>query len=330
VQAVNQVGVSGGGYPAASAADVTNIATPATAPQAQAAAPGGGGGSGATFSFTFSDPNGWQSFTVIDVLINNQLSAPHACYFAFVPSSSNSGSLYLVDDKGEAGGPYSAMQLPGIGTVQNSQCAIRATGSSVAASGSTLVLTLAITFATGFSGNQVMYTAAQDLLGYNSGWQELATWNVPGVTVVGPGVSGMSPARSSALNTTYTFTFTDTNGWADLSVLDILVNNSINAVSACYLAFVPSANTLYLVDDKGEAGGPYSVLQIPSAGSVSNGQCTIKGQGSSISGVGNTLTLVLNVSFSQSFGGNRVFYVAARNSTTGNSGWQPIGSVFVP
>jgi uncharacterized repeat protein (TIGR01451 family) len=330
VQAVNQVGVSGGGYLAASAADVTNIDTPATAPQAQAAVPGlGTAGSGTTFTFTFFDPNGWQSLTVLDVLINKALNARSACYFAIVPTGAASGAVYLVDDQGDAGGPFAAMGIPGVSSVQNSQCEIRGFGSSILASGTTVVLTLTINFANGFSGNKVVYTAAQDLLGYNSGWQALATWGVPGLATTGPAVSGMTPAQSSAATQTYTFTFTDTNGWADLSVLDILVNKALNAAGACYLAVVPASKAVYLVDDQGDAGGPYASMTIPSSSSASNSQCTIIGTGSSITSTGNAVTVVLRISFTSTFGGNRVFYLAA-GSTKGNSGWQAVGSASIP
>jgi sugar lactone lactonase YvrE len=330
IQAVNQVGVSGGGYLAAGAADVTNIDTPATSPQAQGAIPGLGGGSGTTFTFTFVDPNGWQSLTVLDVLINGALNARNACYFAIVPTGATSGAIYLVDNQGDAGGPFAAMSMPSVSSVQNSQCEIRGFGSSIAASGTTVVLTLTINFANGFSGNKIVYTAAQDLLGYNSGWQALATWGVPGAVTVGPAVGGVTPIRGSAAGQTYTFTFTDPNGWADLAVLNILVNKVLNAAGACYLALVPAAKAIYLVDDQGDAGGPFGAITLPSSSSVNNSQCTISGTGSSITGTGNTVTVVLNMSFSSSFGGNRVFYLAARNNTTGNSGWQAVGSSSIP
>jgi hypothetical protein len=58
---------------------------------------------------------------------------------------------------------------------------------------------------------------------------------------------------------------------------------------------------------------------------VSNSQCTISGAGSSLSASGNNLMLTLAVTFSQSFGGNRIIYGAAGNGKQ-NSGWQSIGT----
>jgi hypothetical protein len=197
-----------------------------------------------------------------------------------------------------------------------------------------LTLTLAVTFASGFSGNKVFYTAARNT-SQNPGWQALGTWNVPGPAPTGPAAGGVSPARSATTGQTYTFTFTDTNGYADLAVVDVLTNNSLDGIGACYVAFAPTSATsgsLYLVNDAGGAGGPFAgsfILGTPGA-SASNSQCTVSADGSSLSASGNTLTLNLAITFSSSFSGNQVFYLAARNNGSGNSGWQAVGSVTVP
>jgi len=238
----------------------------------------------------------------------------------------------LVNDAGDAGGPYQPLTIPSASTVNNSQCTINGTGSSVNGSGNVLTLTLAMTFSAGFQGNRVMYMAARDTASNNSGWQALGVWNVPGPAPAGPAVTGVTPARSVTASQTYTFTYTDTNGYQDLSVLNVLINNSIDGHNACYIAYVPSGaatGTLLLVNDAGDAGGPYQTLTIPGAGSINNSQCTINGAGSSATGSGNTLTLTLPITFSPGFAGNRIIYPAARtNSLTSN--WQAVGTATVP
>jgi len=294
-----------------------------------AAGPASGSGTVQTFIFTFSDTGGYQNLGVVDVLINSVLDGRQACYVAFVPSGASTGSVYLVDDAGDAGGPYSGMLLPGSGSVQNSQCSISGLGSSVSGNGNTLTVTLAITFASSFAGNKVIYTSAQDKSSANSGWQVLGTWGVPGPAPAGPWVGGVSPGRSSSATQTYTFTFADTNGWQDITVANVLINSAIDGRYGCYVAFAPASGSVFLVDDAGDAGGPYSGMVLPGSGSVSNSQCTISAAGSSFAGGGNTLTLMLAVSFNQSFAGNQVLYLAARSNTL-NSGWQAVGSVAVP
>ena len=91
---------------------------------------------------------------------------------AYVPAGATTGSVLLVHDAGDTGGPFSCLALPGAGTIQNSQCTIDGTGSSVTASGNTLRLTLATTFSQGSIGNRVFYWAARNNT-LNSGWQRV-------------------------------------------------------------------------------------------------------------------------------------------------------------
>jgi len=65
------------------------------------------------------------------------------------------------------------------------------------------------------------------------------------------------------------------------------------------------------------------------SGSTSNSQCSIAGNGSLATVSGNNLTLTLKISFSSSFGGNKVVYAAARE-TINNSGWNVMGVHGVP
>ncbi len=291
--------------------------------------PAAGSGSAHTFTFTFTDAAGFADLSVLDVLISTFLDGQTACYFALAPTSATTGYIYLVDDAGDGGYAGAPMPLPSTGVVQNSQCSISATGSSVSASGNTLTLTLAITFKAPFAGNKAVYMAARSNT-QNSGWQSLGTWNVPG-TPTGPAVGTVSPARSTSLGQTYTFTFTDSNGFADLFVLDVLTNSFLVGNNACYFAYVPTTPTngyLYLVDDAGDGGyAPGSPIGLSSGGTLQNSQCILNTAGSSASASGNTLTLNLAITFKAGFAGNQVFYMAARNNGTGNSGWQAAGSV---
>ena len=226
------------------------------------------------------------------------------------------------------------MVIPGADTVANSQCSISGTGSSVSGSGNTLTLTLVITFKAAFAGNRVLYLSAQDVANNNSGWFDLGTWNVPGSTPAGTSVTGMLPSRSDGSGQTYTFNFADSNGFADIGVINILINSAIDGRQACFIAFVPASATsgsLFLVDDAGDAGGPFAGgINLPSNGTASNSRCTINGAGSSVTASGNAMTLKLAISFTPLFNGNQVFFLAARNDAAHeNSDWQPVGSVTI-
>jgi len=292
------------------------------------AGPASGSGTSQTFTFTFTHSSGFQNLQVVDVLINNALDGRRACYLAFVPSGANTGSVFLVDDAGDAGGPYQGLVLPGGGSISNGQCTINGASSSVSGSGNNLTLTLALTFNGSFTGNKIFYLSAQDKSANNSGWQALGTWSVPGAQASGPAVGGVNPARGTGVPQTYTFTFTDTNGWQDISVANILINSAIDGRRACYLAIVTATSSVLLVDDAGDAAGPYSGFTLPGTGTARNSQCTVGGAGASISGSGNTLTVSLPITFAHAFAGNQVLFLAARSNAK-NSDWQAVGSVTV-
>jgi len=275
--------------------------------------PASGTGTSQQFALTVTDLAGWQN-NVVDILINNALDGRQACYIAFVPSGPGSGSLYLVNDAGNAGGPFATAALPGSGTIANSQCSVNAGLSSATISGFTLTLSLAVTFRDAFAGNKLIYAAARDAQS-NSGWQTLGLWKVPGGTPAPISVGGAQ---------NFSFTFTDTNGASDIAVANVLINSTLNGVGACYVAIVPGR--VLLVDVAGDAAGPYQSLTLPGSGTIANQQCSISAQGSSISANGNTLTVTLAITFGPGFGGTRVVYAAARSALQ-NTGWQPVSLV---
>ncbi len=281
--------------------------------------PGAGSGATQNFTFTFSDPDGRQDLNVVNILINNSLDARNACYLAY---SFPSNVLYLVANDGGSLLPGTVMN--GSGSVSNGQCTVNGANSSVGGSGTSLTLNLSMTFTAGFAGNKIIYLAARDIVLNNSGWQALGAWGVPGANTF-PAVVGVNPARGSGSSQAFTFTFNDTKGFQDLGVVNILIHNSLDARGACYLAYSRPSNALYLVTDDGLGLVPGLVSN--GSGTVSNSQCTVTGAGSSAIGSGNNLILIVNVSFSAAFNGNRVIYMAARDGTdANNSGWQSMGS----
>ncbi|HEY2018396.1 MAG TPA: hypothetical protein VGH38_33050, partial [Bryobacteraceae bacterium] len=273
---------------------------PVTLPAPVAATPAAGSGTSQTFTFTFSDPRGWQDLGVVNVLINNFLDARNACYLAY---SQPLNALYLVNDPGLA-------LLPGL---SNSQCAV--TAFSASGNGNTLTLTVSLSFSTSFGGNRIFYMAARDVVQNNSGWHALGTWGVPGAPSGPTAAVSVNPAHGQGLSHAFTFTFTDVNGWTDLGVVNILINSSLDGRNACYLAYSRPVNALYLVNDAG-------ITLLPG---LTNSQCSITGFSAAMDGI--TLTLNMTATFPQSFAGNQIIYMAARDSgDVHNSGWQALGT----
>jgi len=120
-----------------------------------------------------------------------------------------------------------------------------------------------------------------------------------------PVAAGGTPASGSGGAQSFTFQFSDPSRYQNLGVVNVLINNFLDGRHACYLAYVVASTTLVLVDDAGDAGGPYAgSVALGSSGTIQNSQCAV-GLTSAL-GSGATLTLVLNVTFKAGFGGNRI------------------------
>jgi len=297
-------------------------------PVTVAANPAAGNGGTQSFTFQFSDPAGYQNLSVVNVLINSVLDGRNACYLAYEVQANK---LDLVDDAGDAGGPYAgAVVLGSTSTIQNSQCAVGLT--SALGTGAALTLTLNITFKVGFGGNKIAFVAARDTGTGNTDWQALGVWQVPSALAGSISVMGVTPARDAGPSGTgqqFTFTLTDSKGTGDFGIVNVLINQFIDGRQACYLAYVASSETLVLVDDSGDAGGPYAGSMVLNGGSgaIGNSQCSVSGTGSAVGYSAGMMTLTLNVTFQGGFGGNRVFYVAGRDGAGGNNtGWQAVGT----
>ena len=144
-----------------------------------------------------------------------------------------------------------------------------------------------------------------------------------------PFPASLTPAVSSGSTQVLTVTFNATGGFQTLDVVNVLVNTALDGRQACYLAYSQSSNALYIVADNGDST-QISGKVMDGTGTVANSQCTVTLAGSSATGTGNTLTLVLNLTFSASFAGSKVVYTAARDVSQNNSGWQTMGVHAVP
>jgi hypothetical protein len=138
-----------------------------------AVAPGIGSGAGSTFRFVFSDADGASDIAAAEVVIvgGDALTGEGAC---FIHASAN--HFWLRDDANLAWlGPVSEATPA---RLANSRCLLAASGSSMSASGDTLIVTAALTFTAAFAGGKDTYMEATDRSGLSSGWQHAGTWTV--------------------------------------------------------------------------------------------------------------------------------------------------------
>ena len=104
----------------------------------------------------------------------------------------------------------------------------------------------------------------------------------------------------------------------------MLFSTQVNQANSCYLQFNHPSNTLYLRNDAGTAWlGP---VNLGSAGTLENSQCSVNSELSSFSGAGTTLTVDLALSFKAAFAGAKNVYMYAADTMGLNSGWQQKGT----
>jgi hypothetical protein len=298
------------------------------APSVTSVAPNTAAGTAQTFTVTYSDPDGGVSLGSVQLLINNFLDGRSACYLAY-----NIGfdTLYLVKDDGDAGQPIGMLLRNGSGgALSNSQCTVTWAGSSAVFNGNQLVLTLAVTFSSSaFHGNKVLYSATQDNVGNNTGWVTMGVYGVTGGPITYPAAIAVQPSYGTTSTQSLTFTYDDATNYQNLSSVQALVNTALDGRVACYVAYSLVFQTLYLVPDNGDAAHPIN-MPLNGSGSLSNSQCTITGAGSSVSGSGKRLTLILNMTFKPAFAGRRIIWTATQNLSNGNSDWQALGGWSIP
>ena len=282
-------------------------------------------GTGGSFTYTFSDEDGWQDLSVVNILINNFLDGRFACYLAY---SRPLNVLYLVDDPGAALLP--GLPLNGSGSIGNSQCTVNGSGTSAAGNGTTLSLTLNLSFnQAGFSGDKVVYLAARDLALNNSGWQPMGTVRVPLAASVFPAIVSVTPASGSGVVQTFTIRYRDAVSSTNLRTTQLLINKDLDGRNACYLGYDHANNLLYLVDD---AGGGLLPAVVPNsgAGATENSQCRVNGYLTTKTESGTDLVLAINLQFMSAFAGRRIVYAATQTTTGANSDWHAIGAWVAP
>jgi hypothetical protein len=153
------------------------VATAAPAVTADSVSPGSGSGLSQSFTLQYSDTTGAANLTTAWVWFTPSASAP-AANSCVVYYSRPANTLYLLNDAGSAA--IGAVMGSG-GTLANSQCVVAMDGSTTATiTGTSLKLTLGMTFKPAFAGAKLINMFAVNAAGTMSGWQSRGTWTVPG------------------------------------------------------------------------------------------------------------------------------------------------------
>ena len=143
-----------------------------------------------------------------------------------------------------------------------------------------------------------------------------------------PSAVSVTPASGSGSSQTFSYLFSDPDGFGDIAAAVMLLNSSLNGANACYLTYERSTNRLWLQNDAGTLGlGP---LTPGVAGTVANSQCIVNAGSSSASSAGNNLTLNMALTFKAAFVGAKTNFMWVSDTVGQSSGWQGKGTWMVP
>jgi hypothetical protein len=126
-------------------------------------------------SFEYVDQSNANNLTTAWALVNTAVDGRRGCYVAYYRPGN---LLYLYPDNGD-GTQATSIPLTGNQTIENRQCKIHASGSSVVSSGASLKIALDVEFKETFSGFKGIWTAAQTAAGEVSPWRAMASWRIP-------------------------------------------------------------------------------------------------------------------------------------------------------
>jgi hypothetical protein len=312
--------VTMGGQSATSTLPVTvNNPSSNSPPASVSVTAASGTGPSQTFTYVFSDPNGFADISSAQIVVNNALNPANGCFLFFARAAN---AIWLTND---AGTQYVGSKTLGVaGTLQNSQCVVDAGASSASGTGNTLTVRVALSFKPTFAGAKTNFMFVADNAGQSSGWQAKGTWTVTAGGNASPTAGSVTPGSGTGAGQTFTYVFSDSNGFADISSAQLLVNSGLSAANGCYLYYAHAANAIWLAND---AGSQYvGSKTLGAAGTLQNSQCVVDAGASSASGAGNTLTLNVALSFKPAFAGAKTNYVFVADNAGAASGWQSKGT----
>src|SRR4051812_37795898 len=155
--------------------------------------------------------------------------------------------------------------------LQNSQCSIGVSGTTISLNANSMLINLPVTFTQAYAGAKSIYLWASDAGGTNTGWQVRGSWTVPGAA--GTASAGTAtPSSGSGLAQTFALQYSDTAGAANLASAWASFSATVTTANSCLVQYVRSTNTLYLMND---AGNQWTSAIAGSASPLQNSQCSI-------------------------------------------------------
>ena len=199
-------------------------------------------GSGGTFTSAFSGTTSSAFWSASILFSSSGVASADACYLDYVPRSSGSGTIYLMDDGGGYGQSFATIGTNSV--LSNRQCEVWLAASSESILGNGATLNLFILFNQNWSGYRYAYTNVRTADGQASGYLYQGWHQIPAPS--GPAVGPMNPK------------FGDYAGWYG----DVTANGGAYALSYVYALFNSTASSA-------DGANSCLVMFVPGSGSGS-------------------------------------------------------------
>jgi uncharacterized repeat protein (TIGR01451 family) len=294
------------------------VSTGSGVPAPVSVAPNSGSGARQSFALQYSDTAGAANLQLVYAWFITNLANPVSSCLLYYQRSTN--QLNLLNDGATA---WQTATLGAATTLQNSQCSVNVAPATAVPSGTTLTLTLPMTFQPAYAGTQNIYMFDSDVSGANSGWQQEGAWTVSAASGVPTAVS-VTPTSGSGASQTFALEYSDTAGAGSLALMYAWFNTNLTtASSSCILYYQRSTNQVNLLNDGATA---WEAATLGSAATLQNNQCSVNVAAATAVPSGNTLTLTLPMTFKPAYAGAKNIYMYDSDVSGANSGWQQEGT----
>lgn len=143
-----------------------------------------------------------------------------------------------------------------------------------------------------------------------------------------PALLSLTPSSGTGASNTFQIRFLDANGANDIASIQVLVNSVFQGVNGCHVVYNHQLGLLYLLNNGGT--GWLGGLPPGALNTISNSQCSIQAGASSVTALGNEVTLNLNLSFTPAFAGTRNVYLLAIDNGGLRADWAIRGTWTIP
>jgi hypothetical protein len=289
---------------------------------ADAVVPQSGTGSSQMFSLQYSDTVGALDIASAWVWFSPPgATMTYSCAAYYERSTSK---VFLLDD---LGAQWISGAVGSTSALHNSQCSIALSSTTVSVSGQVMTVNLPVTFTATFSGTKNVSLFAGNIAGITSGWHQRGTWTVP-ATQITVTADSVTPSSGSGQSQSFALQYSDSVGAFDISSAMVWFSPpGASTANTCAAYYERSTNSLFLLDDPGTqwmSGSLGSTLILR------NSQCSIALSSTTVSPVGQVMTMNLPVTFAPTFGGTKNVSLFAGSTTGITSGWQLRGTWTVP